>query len=528
MSRLRTYLPSLALGLGVLLGVAALSVLIVFGDPLDVRVLAPAAAGLALIAYGLLDRPDNLRRAIVSREAQHGTNTIVMTLAFLGLVIGLNILTNRFSHRWDLTETKAFSISPQTINVLQTINSPVRVLAFYQPGQGGLEELEDLLKEYQRHTTQITYQIIDPIQMPGLAREYRVETFGTTILESEGRRQNMTGANEADLTSALVKLQRGTPKRIIWVTGHGELDIDSFDQGGASELKRQIELENYSIRALSLLTAADVPADTSVVVLARPRQPLLPQEIAALSRYLVADGKLLVMLEPRSPGNSPELLGLLGTWGIQVDDGVVVDLELNLQGDPFSPAVIRYSPNPIMRTVGIDQTGRYITVFPGSLLVAPRAERDPALVVQTIAQTSPDRSWLESDRPVNPATMRFDAGVDTNGPISLAVTSMRSRPPQGDGHPQDRSTRIVAIGNGSFATNAFLSFMLISGNRDLAVNSVNWLAEEESLISVRARPVTDRSLILSGPQQNTLLFISTLFLPAGLLLIGGIVWWTRR
>src|SRR5207237_10190940 len=114
---------------------------------------------------------------------------------------------------------------------------------------------------------------------PCVARDYAVESYGTTVLEADGRRQNVTSANEADITSALVKLERGAPKKIAWVTGHGELDTENADRGGTSEAKRQIELENYKVEPLTLLSVTEIPADTALVVLAAPRQPLLPQEV---------------------------------------------------------------------------------------------------------------------------------------------------------------------------------------------------------------------------------------------------------
>ena len=89
-------------------------------------------------------------------------------------------------------------------------------------------------------------------------------------------------------------------------------------------------------------------------------------------------------------------------------------------------------------------------------------------------------------------------------------------------------SRLVAIGNATFATNSLLSGAVVPGNRDLLLNSINWLAEDESLMGVRSKQTKDRSLFLSGTQQNLLLASSTLFLPLGVFAIGAYVWWTRR
>jgi len=55
------------------------------------------------------------------------------------------------------------------------------------------------------------------------------------------------------------------------------------------------------------------------------------------------------------------------------------------------------------------------------------------------------------------------------------------------------------------------------------VNSVNWLAEDESLISVRAKDSFNRRLTLSGTQSNLILIGSVLVMPALVLAVGALV-----
>lgn len=521
--RVREQLPAIFTGLGVLALVGAAGLFLVQGEA-DRWVLTAAAVGAIFLVYALLERPETVRTTVTGREARYGGNTVLMTVAFLGVLVLLNVLGTRFSYRWDLTEGKDFSLSPQTIELLQRLNAPVKVTAFFQQGQAGQEDLQDLLKEYSRYTPQITYEFVDPVLKPGVARDYKVETYGTTVVEAGDRRQNVTGSNEGGLSSALLKLQRGEAKKIGWVVGHGELDVESFDRAGASEAKRLIEQEGYALQNLTLLSVTEVPADLTTVVLASPRQPLLPQEIEVLQKYLDAGGKMLVMLEPRSPGNPTELLG---RWGVEVGEGVVLDFESNLQGDPLTPAVTRYSGNAIMRGAASDASGRYITVFPGSTMVRAKVG-DATLQVQTIAESSAARSWLESDQRINLATVQLNEPPDVKGPIPLAVSVSKTSGPTAVDLPRPKSTRIVAIGNAAFATNSLLSFIMIPGNRDLLLNSLNWLAEDEQLITVRSKVEKDRSLILTGTQQNLMLYSSTLFLPLAVLAIGGYVWWQRR
>ena len=55
------------------------------------------------------------------------------------------------------------------------------------------------------------------------------------------------------------------------------------------------------------------------------------------------------------------------------------------------------------------------------------------------------------------------------------------------------------FGDSDFAANALLG---IQGNRDLFMNTVGWLSQQENLISIRPKEADDRRLTLTATQQN--------------------------
>ena len=524
MEKLRNQIPTIFTFLGILALLAAGGLFLVFGD-FNRWVLTSAAIGVIFLVYAILERPETVKRSLTGREAQYGANSAVLTLAMIGIVVAINVFGNRFSYRWDLTENKDFSLSSQTAQILQTIPSPVKATAFFQAGQPGQEELTDLMREYARRTDKFTYEFVDPVLKPGLARDLRVEQYGTTVLEAEGRRQLITGTTEGDLTSALVKLQRGEPRKIGWIVGHGELDIDNAGQGGAAEAKRQLERENYSVQALTLATLTEIPTDITAVVLAGPRTPLLDAELNTLNRYLTRPtAKLFLMLAPRSPGTP---IRILSDWGLETADGIVLDYSINLENDPRVPAVVKFPANPIMKITGADSS-RYITIFPLATMVRAKKDKDTALIVQTIAESSAERSWLETDANADVRTATLDEAKDIKGPVPMAVSVIKTSPqaPSKEASAREPSQRLVVIGNTTFAANDLIA--QVQGNRDLLMNSVNWLAEDETLLGVRSKPTSDRTLMLAGTDQNMLFYTSTLFLPIAVLAVGAFVWWNRR
>ena len=97
--------------------------------------------------------------------------------------------------------------------------------------------------------------------------------------------------------------------------------------------------------------------------------------------------------------------------------------------------------------------------------------------------------------------------------------------PSEDGESPSPETRLAVIGDSDFATNGAVG---IQGNRDMFLNTVSWLAQQESLIAIRPRQAEDRRLTMTADQQRRVFWLSLLFLPATVLGAGVYTWWRRR
>jgi hypothetical protein len=179
-----------------------------------------------------------------------------------------------------------------------------------------------------------------------------------------------------------------------------------------------------------------------------------------------------------------------------------------------APVVDRYTFHQITK----DLTG-LSAMFP---TVRSLEMLDPPPVwwrVEVLAESSPD-SWAETE--YRAAQVGRDS-ADRWGPIPLMVAV------EGWDAEVDRA-RIVILGDSDFASNEVLgSFMaIVPANVDLLMNAVGWLAEEEELISIRPRQFEERVVLLTAPQARAIIYSNIIFLPLGVLLAGGIVWWRRR
>ena len=84
---------------------------------------------------------------------------------------------------------------------------------------------------------------------------------------------------------------------------------------------------------------------------------------------------------------------------------------------------------------------------------------------------------------------------------------------------------MAVIGDSDFAANSYLG---IQGNKDLFVNTVNWLAQQENLIAIRPKEASDRRVTLTAGQQSGIFWLALLLIPVAALGAGVYTWSRRR
>jgi ABC-type uncharacterized transport system involved in gliding motility auxiliary subunit len=441
-------------------------------------------------------------------------------------------LSARHNKRWDLTAAKQLTLSEQTRKVLQSLEKPAAIKVFATSED--FPRFRERLDEFKYASPQVSVEYIDAVRTPSRASQYKVESLGTVVFEYDGRSERVTSDGEQELINGLIKVIQGKQHKVYFVQGHGERDTDGSDRPGYSTIKSALGSDNYTVEKLVLPQQKEVPADASVLVVAGPKTDLFPPEIDMLKKYLGRGGKVLFMLDPPDRADSAELTGvqaLLKEWGIEVGANVVVDV--SGMGQLFGtgaevPVAAKYNPHPI--TDGF----RLITAYPLARSVGTVTGSQSGRFPQTLVETSPS-SWAESDikklTTSGQVARELDKG-DKQGPVTLAAAVSApvetTPPPPAGAKPEDTQkpeTRIAVFGDSDFVANQWLG---IPGNKDLFLNSINWLAQQENMIAVRPRDPEDRRITLTRDQQTRIFWLTVLVIPGLILLAGVQTWWRRR
>lgn len=466
--------------------------------------------GLGGAGYFLYIYYTQREKKISTRSLQYGSNVLVQFISVIGIIGLLGFLTSRQHYRSDWTENRLYSLADQTEKILADLNKEVNVKAFYREDEQG--SALDLLEEYNYRSGKFTYEFIDPDQEPTIAKQYQVRQYRTVVVESGIKRETITDLNESNLTNAIMKVTREQDKVIYFMTGHGERSIrDEGPEGyktAADEIKKQNHLVREILLARNIAEGRGIPDSCSVLVIARPQSNFLPAELDSIKAYLDKGGKAFIMLDPEHP---QDLADLMSDYHVTVGNDLVVDasgIGQLLGAGPAMPLVASYDNDvPITKDFSV------MTFFPLTSSITPQEDKG-GYDIKSVLKTSKN-SWAEKDWQMG-GGVSFDENRDTPGPVTIGALVEKNI--------GNKKMSLAIYGDSDFAKNGFWNNQ---GNGDLFLNTVNYLAEEEDLISIRPKDYDDRRVTLTQADIKMILYLVVIAFPV-LVVIAGVIFYIRR
>ncbi len=445
---------------------------------------------------------------LTGRSARYGSNALVLSIATVGIVILLNVLAARYYKRFDVTQARLHTLSPQSIQVLSELDGEIEVIGFYPNGRDQ-EAFERWLDEYQAHSEAIRYRAVDPIRQPGEADRLGWDAYGAGwLVRRDDREHQVYIPDEQDITSALLRVSRKGPKVIYFLSGHNEHSPADYGGTGYGDVATLLEANNYAVRPLNLMVDEAVPSDAAAVVIAGPQTPLLQEETQRLRDYLLGGGKALLLIDPGLV-SIPDVNDLLEPWQVRFDGRPIVDVWKSLSDDPLTPVIDRFEFHQITKDLS-----NLLIALPLATPIELSADAWMLPTHLALAMTSKG-SWAETDPDL--AQAQYDEGVDLPGPL-IVVATVESAPRAG-------GTRLALIGDSDLARNDVLQ--QIPNGQYLVLNAINWLAEEESLIAIGPKTRVPQTIRLNRVQEGAVC-LGTLFLIPAAIAAAGVVVWARR
>ena len=490
--------------------------------------------GLVLLFIALVLSPRAVAIFMAGRQGRYGTNVAIMTVAFFVILVLLNFLLFRSPNRLDVTATRIFSPAQQTLQVLDSLQGPIRANAFFSPTDRDStltrQQTEDLLNEFARRSGSFTYRFIDPELNRSIAVNYDVTEFPVVVFEDidTGVHQGVFNFTQQDFVTGILVVTGTQQKQVFHLTGHGEASItrtlaNETDDEGFDFAIQGMQRDNYRVFPLNLKQDGTVPEKAAVLVIPGPKQNLDEDEMNAVGDYISGGGKVILLLDPDAPDSYRKLLAV---WGLAVGKHRIADLISNVAGESTTPMVQR--SNAQFGTSGLtginiaDQLNNVFFADATAVLPAIPLEDLPAFMSYTgLARTTP-ASWMESHQEIT----EYNPAEDVQGPLDVAAVMQAGASLAGHIVPGENNlTKIIVIGDSDFARN---KFFFQSDNANLLLNSVNWLAEDYELISIREPAIPIRILVLNQREREFIKWTGWFLPPILMLVISIVVWWRRR
>jgi ABC-type uncharacterized transport system involved in gliding motility auxiliary subunit len=451
-----------------------------------------------------------------AQQTKYALYATTYILLALGIIAVANTLADRYNKSYDTTTNKRYSLSEQTAKIVKGLKGPATIT--YYDKSSRFREAHDQLDLYANISPKVHVDYVDPDKKPDIALAAGVKSYGATFVQIGARKEEARSLTEEGITGAFIRDLKSTTRTICFVEGSGEHAIEDSERSGYSRFKELLSTESYEAKSINLLTKAEVPPECTAVVIAGPDADYPQPEVDALQKYVENGGRALFLLDPplkmgrEQIADNEALCEVLEGWGVTPVKDLILDNNPigQLVGlGPQVALVTSYNSHAI-----VNDMKRRVTGFPlARSLDTKNGDKTTVEKLFSTSDTSLATTKLNSPR-VDP-----DDPKNTRGPMTLAAAGTYNT------GKENSQGRFVIVGSASWAANSFIGF---NGNRDLALNTVNWLASDEDLISIRPKDREDRRITMTKAQMNLLTACILVLWPV-LVVFGGVfVWWRRR
>lgn len=451
-----------------------------------------------------------------TRQTKFTAYATTYILVVVAVLVAVNWLANRYPKSYDATSNKRYSLSDQTIKVVKGLKEPVTISYF--DDTGAFNGAKDLLDRYDALSSNLKVSYIDPIKKPQIARQYGVRARGSIIIERGDRRQEARSLTEEDVTSALIRVLKTAEKTVCFTTGEGEHSTDDTEQDGYSGAKEALTRDNYKVQTINLLEKPEVPGACTAVVIGGPHTDYPQPVVDKIKSYVENKGRVLFLLDPPIDAGKARyaentaLVQVLAGWGVTLNKDLVLETSGigQLYGLGAETALAtQYGTHPIVREMKRSATAVPLT---RSLIAKPTDKTSVEKLISTSDSSVATTQLASLSQKIDPSKLEAKS-YDV-----AAAGSYRTGTPNEEG-------RFVVVGSSDWIANYALRF---AGNRDLFLNMMNWLSNDEDLISIRPKDPEDRRIELTRNQMYLVRVTSQFLIPLGVILAGVFVWLKRR
>ncbi len=467
---------------------------------------------------GLLARN---RQSLSTRTARVGGYSFVLSLVVLAILVAVNVLAEKLPSSWtqfDISAAQLYSLTADTKAVVTNLDQDVTIYWISQAGQEDTV-IEKLLDRYEELSDHITVLKRDPDVYPTFAQQYTDETVtnNSLVVESGDKSRYIsyddiyqadtddlytTGSialefdGEGQITSAIDYVVSTDLPQVYLLSGHGEAEL-------STSLADELERSNYdTVEDFSLLNVDAVPEDCDVLLINAPTSDISDEESTMLKEYVQGGGKLLVFSGPQQDTDLPNLNSVLESYGVTVNDGIVVDPNRDYYAFTAPYILMPEIQSGTITDPLLAESYHMIVPIAGGLTVGDTT----AGTVTPLLQTSTD-SFSKAAGYAMSTYEKEDGDVD--GPFTLAVSIEDSA----------AGGRVLWAASDYLLDEQYNAFSA-GANLDFVMNGLSWMIGETDAVSIRSKSLDYNYLTISASSATWLKICMIGIIPVCFLLLG--------
>lgn len=517
-------------------------------DLRDAVYFASLAAVFLAFAYGSIAGRSLAGTGVRKKRLRSGVALVV------ALLVVVNLLGGYIGGRLDLTPGRSYTLSTGARQIVGHLDDLVTIKEFASdelPTQAALmkRDVDDLLTDL-RSASHGKIRVlrqnpakdsiamrdardlgVEPVQFNVVgASELQVKQgwLGLVVQYGAGHETipfvGSTDDLEYRVAASIRSLTRTVKPVIAFVANPGALDQQG--QGGGYQQMRTELGKSYDVRDISLADSTQPASTVTTLILAGSPDSLPPGAAARIRAFFARGGGALVLAGgAKLPGQSPLAQTRPVVWnevlkpfGVAIDSNIVYDLVSNemvparggagpfqvMERYPFFVRAQSTQDSPVNREV------RDVFIpWPSSIDVSHAA----AGTVTPLVVTSRGAGSAMGMTPIDPGR-EFPQTDLSQRTLAVQVE------PKAHGDSSARG-RVIVVGNSEFATDQFAQ--QAPENLALALNAVDWLAEDDALISIRAADRRPPALafasvaVAQGVKYSVMIGVPVLVAVAGVL-----------
>ncbi len=464
-----------------------------------------------------------------------GTNTILLIAILIAIVILINSVVQSLDLTpIDCTSNKEYTLTKESKERIENIDADVNI---YFVGYDDSATQVSLAKQYSKANKKINVEVIDVNERQDIASKYSVTNDSKAIIVENGDKSRTLYSDdlytydssyqtvditEEKLTSAILNVTSDKIANVYFLSGYSDYSLEY--SGGMYYLAAYLKNEVLNYKTLDMLVEGSIPEDCDTLVVTTPKKDFDELTTNEITKYINNGGKILWLNSSyTSSKDLPNVNKILALYGIKpFEVGYIYETD-------STRTVLGYA-SCIVEDLGSTDIAKKLTdvVLSGAtkINIDKDALSDLGVTEEDIISTT-STSYFRS----NISNTSSSSDGDEKGGFTIGGIFNKTISSDEDSDDKKES-KLVIFGDNNFVsdiqiTNQVNPMIFLGNNKDLMLNSIAYLTNNDQDITIRKDYTQTTSFTPTDAQKLTIVRIIYM-VPIAIILVGFIVWQVRR